>query len=525
MAATRADDSDATRQFWRAFLGLTLTLLGLALWTHRDGISLWFARSYTTSVGFMVQNAGDELRLQRAFAAVQSARPDGAMLEPEPGSHHFYNVQVIGASRGAVVAEAETLSKAVVAAFNATGSDTLGVDVRRRGHSVPDMTTRSIESALAYAGAALALAGIALLWSGWRDWPAGARIYYGMPRAAAFGGLGIMAFGVLPLVIPGWVFVALFATAIPGVIAGKIAYTTWKIQRMGRWPSTQGRIVEARVKASRRTGAEGDTTVGNLADVAYAYSVDGVEYRGNRICLVAASPNSAEVEAELERYRVGRAVPVIYNPDRPEDAVLENALPFRAAAMYAIATGVLLAGLAIVVAFTQASLIFNWLQPFFPEGAVVPAVLFCALAGLLLTLSLISDLLSARAAARWVTVKGVILSSTAASHRMMVNAGTMSGGPRVVVWLPAIEYSYRVQGCDHYGSRLAFGATVSGSRAYAESIVARYPVGADVTVHSDPANPSVAVLETRVRFAWQTGLIAIAFFAAAAFFSSGRGLI
>jgi uncharacterized membrane protein len=46
-----------------------------------------------------------------------------------------------------------------------------------------------------------------------------------------------------------------------------------------------------------------------------------------------------------------------------------------------------------------------------------------------------------------------------------------------------------------------------------------------VTVHFDPANPSFAVLEPRVAFAWTTLLLTIAFFAAALFFSGWRGFL
>jgi hypothetical protein len=44
-----------------------------------------------------------------------------------------------------------------------------------------------------------------------------------------------------------------------------------------------------------------------------------------------------------------------------------------------------------------------------------------------------------------------------------------------------------------------------------------------VTVHYDPANPSQATLETRIAFAWWSLLIALAFFAAALFFSGRLG--
>jgi hypothetical protein len=93
----------------------------------------------------------------------------------------------------------------------------------------------------------------------------------------------------------------------------------------------------------------------------------------------------------------------------------------------------------------------------------------------------------------------------------------------VTVWSPVVEYSYRVEDRDYHGTRLAFGADVAGAQARAEATVARYPAGRTVTVHFDPANPSSAVLEPHVAFAWWTLLLAMAFFAAALFFSGWRG--
>ncbi len=87
------------------------------------------------------------------------------------------------------------------------------------------------------------------------------------------------------------------------------------------------------------------------------------------------------------------------------------------------------------------------------------------------------------------------------------------------VWSPVVEYAYRVDGRDHHGARIAFGAEVAGGRALAEATTARYPKGSAVTVHYDPANPAFAVLEPRVAFAWSTFLVTVAFFAAAVFFS------
>jgi hypothetical protein len=93
------------------------------------------------------------------------------------------------------------------------------------------------------------------------------------------------------------------------------------------------------------------------------------------------------------------------------------------------------------------------------------------------------------------------------------------GGQTVTVWSPVVEYGYRVGGRDYYGARVAFTPDIAGGRELADATVQRYPKGSPVTVHYDPANPSLAVLEPRVAFAWPTLLVALACFASAVFFS------
>jgi hypothetical protein len=276
------------------------------------------------------------------------------------------------------------------------------------------------------------------------------------------------------------------------------------------------RIVRARLRAALRQWAGVSTAVGYVPEVEYVFSVGGVDYRGHRIGIGEIAPDSPEAKAALERYKVGRTGPVFYNPANPEEAVLERDAPASPAVMYGIAAGVMLVGLAIVVTFTQARQLVDWLQPWFPPGAFVPGVLFFTAAGLLVALFLVSSLRRSLESARWPTVAGRILSSVAEEHRSF---GAGGRGQTVTVWSPVVEYSYRIEGRDYHGSRIAFGADVAGSRDFAEAIAARYPAGSAVTVHYDPGNPAFAVLEPHVAFAWWTLFLAAGFLAAAWFFS------
>src|SRR5207244_1839123 len=138
----------------------------------------------------------------------------------------------------------------------------------------------------------------------------------------------------------------------PASIAGVIVYKMGEVRRAARWPSAQGRIVRSGLRTVDSKTAAGSRGRGNVPDVRYVFSVDGVEYRGKRIGIGEIPPGSPGVEAALELYRVGRTGPVYYNPDNPKEAVLERDPPFNPRTMYAIAAGVMLVGFVVVGAFS-----------------------------------------------------------------------------------------------------------------------------------------------------------------------------
>lgn len=57
-----------------------------------------------------------------------------------------------------------------------------------------------------------------------------------------------------------------------------------------------------------------------------------------------------------------------------------------------------------------------------------------------------------------------------------------------------VRYEYTVDGTTYDGDRIKIGAG-SGSEGRARDVVARYPVGAEVTAYYDPGDPGSAVLE------------------------------
>jgi len=89
------------------------------------------------------------------------------------------------------------------------------------------------------------------------------------------------------------------------------------------------------------------------------------------------------------------------------------------------------------------------------------------------------------AATKWPTAPGVITGS-----EVRVRCG------RTCSHLPDILYIYQVDSERHSSDRVNFGGIMVDWRSpEAEEVVARYPVGASVSVHYDPRNHDEAVLE------------------------------
>ena len=98
------------------------------------------------------------------------------------------------------------------------------------------------------------------------------------------------------------------------------------------WPSAAGQVESARISSDTVA-----TTVGKWRNfpvieqrfhVTYRYRVGDAEYFGRQVDLLPASRRDAR--ADLRRYPAGSAVSVLYDPQRPAEAVLEARRPVRA---------------------------------------------------------------------------------------------------------------------------------------------------------------------------------------------------
>ena len=126
------------------------------------------------------------------------------------------------------------------------------------------------------------------------------------------------------------------------------------------------------------------------------------------------------------------------------------------------------------------------------------------LAGLAFFFFLTGELRSIWECRNWPTVPGVIVSSKVVeTDRLETNTlPDRKGMTSRFVYLPTITYNYTVEGTEYRSSQvfLWMDAEDFHQPDTAGEIVARYPVGKEVTVHYEPGNIGEAVLETSIKF-------------------------
>jgi|tagenome__1003787_1003787.scaffolds.fasta_scaffold19555726_2 hypothetical protein len=127
---------------------------------------------------------------------------------------------------------------------------------------------------------------------------------------------------------------------------------------MKSWPVAKGRILESKVEEYQQSAGSSGTYAGSRARmtlyrpvVRYQYEVEGKRFQGDRI---AQSPGWNRGVADFatavaQRYPVGSAVDVRYNPKRPDEAVLEPRVP--RSWIFALVIALALLGLALRMYF------------------------------------------------------------------------------------------------------------------------------------------------------------------------------
>ncbi len=114
------------------------------------------------------------------------------------------------------------------------------------------------------------------------------------------------------LLILGNVFV------IGGLILNWGVYRTRKrIKDSQSWPETTATVTSAEIQTQHHRSGD------NYApDIAYSYSVHGVDFTGKFI--LDDQPTTEDAEKLVTQFQVGSAIPVRYNPENPQEHVTEQ---------------------------------------------------------------------------------------------------------------------------------------------------------------------------------------------------------
>ena len=128
--------------------------------------------------------------------------------------------------------------------------------------------------------------------------------------------------GFLIGIAAGTCFVLIFGI-IGVVILVKYFRDKKKTDESQSWSSASGKITESYMR--REASMESGSTI-YYPEVQYDYEFLGTKYTGDRISFGGSSGNSNRKKSEetLAKYPIGQNVTIYYNPNNPEDAVLER---------------------------------------------------------------------------------------------------------------------------------------------------------------------------------------------------------
>ena len=95
------------------------------------------------------------------------------------------------------------------------------------------------------------------------------------------------------------------------------------------WQTTNGRVLFSDIQARRSRSGSGHTT-SYYPVVVYEYQVGGHGYQGQRLSFgneIGWGGFTGVAQKKVDQYPPGSVVPVYYNPENPNEAVLEVSAP------------------------------------------------------------------------------------------------------------------------------------------------------------------------------------------------------
>ena len=142
--------------------------------------------------------------------------------------------------------------------------------------------------------------------------------------------MGIIEWIITGVGVLGGVTITICATIIPVLVIGGIGYFLYKRNQQSiayrqstqNWVSTTGTVLMSSVQ-SKHTGRSHSL----YPVIVYVYAVNGQSYQSQRIKAGEQFLNvrvAGQAQATVNRYPIGAAVTVYYNPANPSECALER---------------------------------------------------------------------------------------------------------------------------------------------------------------------------------------------------------
>lgn len=312
-----------------------------------------------------------------------------------------------------------------------------------------------------------------------------------------------------------------------GLIVFATGYKFYQVHKAANWLHTSGKVLSAKAVSRRvrtaetRFGAErgGDEQLRNFADIRYEYRVNGKRYTGQRVS-IGEDLGDGDVAGTLARYPRGSNVTVYYDPADPAQAVLERDAPegvWRTMIIFVLVLVALAVGGSIGFDKLVATLQASMRDP----ARAVPVAACLGLAAFLVLMG-IALRRQVRDAQAWPTTDGAIERAAVDQFMSLERGANQSESDSAIsmrwvrLFRPDVVYRYRVANVEYRGTRISPGGRVYATfDTFARQRIRPYRQGDKVTVHYDPANPAMAVLETRAYAGWVPWALALLFLAAA----------
>jgi hypothetical protein len=127
----------------------------------------------------------------------------------------------------------------------------------------------------------------------------------------------------LPFTIHNWLYLIL---SVVGLFALGSALRSKRLANVSQsWQGTQGQVIASDINKSTSNDSDYGHSTSYEAIIRYTYSVMGKDYTGERVNFGIRNTSEKSARETVARYPINTSVTVFYNPDKPEQAVMEQA--------------------------------------------------------------------------------------------------------------------------------------------------------------------------------------------------------